>query len=562
MSIEQRKCWHGFGRLGVASILAIVLAHGQSGTGAPPTERTTAQEQKAEAGIEGRLVRFGTGEPVAGVDIWAMSPTATKRISPQKTDAGGRFRFDGLEPGRYGLVLIPSSGYSARDTLVVLKGGQKATGIEMKAYPGATVAGRVKDAAGHPVSGVTVSPIRIHLAGGRWAPQRSLPAFTDAAGEYKITGLKPGRYTLLAELKRSAIERRTWSEKDEEKWEPEPRVADVRTYYPDAGSADLATMFTLEAGQALETMDVTLARQETYCVRSRVDGTAPQEGSHIRVQIATDLYMGAAEMATGDFATGEGFEVCGLPAGSYRLQAGLIEAEGGSRYASEPFSLTRRSLRLPDVTLRPLVQLPGRLTIDSTSDARALPRPVHIYLDSIGRLGIAHEQPTADVAQPGAFVVPAVFPDEYWLNVRAPSGFYVKSASIAGVDVLRAPLHAAGGELIVVLGQNGSTLTVQVTDPDNHPVPSADVIVGRDPLAPSYAPNDLMPVLCDQNGQVTLKGIAPGKYRLLAYADMWVDPASAGDFFLANSSHGEALNLEPGESRTLSVTAMDLAPKK
>ena len=105
-------------------------------------------------------------------------------------------------------------------------------------------------------------------------------------------------------------------------------MADVRTYYPDAGSADLATMFTLEAGQALETMDVTLARQETYCVRSRVDGTAPQEGSHIRVQIATDLYMGAAEMATGDFATGEGFEVCGLPEMCIRDRRGAARCVG------------------------------------------------------------------------------------------------------------------------------------------------------------------------------------------------------------------------------------------
>jgi hypothetical protein len=181
---------------------------------------------------------------------------------------------------------------------------------------------------------------------------------------------------------------------------------------------------------------------------------------------------------------------------------------------------------------------------------------------SIGRLGIAHEQPTAEVAEPGAFVIPAVFPDEYWLSVRAPSGFYVKSATVAGVDVLRAPLHAAGGELIVVLGQDGCTLTVQVNDADNHPIPNADVILGRDPLAPSYAPDDLLLALCDQNGLATLKGIAPGKYRLLAYAEAWIDPAGVGDFFLANSSHGEALNLEPGQNRTLSMTAMELAPKK
>ena len=439
MSYENRKSRHVIGRLGAASILIFMSAHGQIQTGAPQAEGGAGEAKKAEAGIEGRLVRYGTGEGISGVDIFVMSPTSTKRISPQKTDANGRFRFEGLEAGRYGLALFPTTGYSARDTLIVLKEGQKATGIEMKAYPGATVAGRVKDVAGQPVSGVTVSPLRIYLAGGRWAPVRSWPAVTDGAGEYKLVGLKPGRYTLLAEPKRLAIERKSWSEKDEEKWAPEPRMADVRTYYPNAGSADLAATFTVEAGETLEMMDITLARPETYCVRSKVNGATPQERSHIKVQIAAGLYLGAAELATGDFGTGDGFEVCGLPAGSYRLQAGPAELDGSAAYVSEPFSLTRHSLRLPDVALRPLIQIAGRLSIDSTSDKPSLPRPVRIFLMGIGRLGIAHEQAYTDVAAPGTFVIPAVFPDEYWLTVRAPAGFYVKSASVAGMDVLRAP---------------------------------------------------------------------------------------------------------------------------
>ena len=537
-------------------LLVLIMCSAQCQTVPSSPEAT----QLAGGLIEGRLIRFGTGEPIAGVDIWIMS--TTKRVAPQKTDAQGHFRFEAMEAGRYGLALIPTSGYTARETLIVLKEGQKATGIEMRAFQGATVVGRVKDVAGQPVGGVMVSPLRIHLAGGRWGPIRSLLAVTDGVGEFKLVGLEPGRYTLVAEPKRLTIKRKTWTEKDEEKWAPEPRMADVRTYYPDAVSADLAATFTLEAGQALEMMDITLVRPETYCVRSRVNGATPQERSHLKGQIAAALYMGAAELATGDFATGDGFEVCGLPAGSYRLQAGPAEIGEGSAYASDPFTLTRQSLRLPDLTLRPLIQLPGRLSVDSTSDRPSLPRPVHVFLMSIGRLGIAHEQPTAEVAEPGAFVIPAVFPDEYWLSVRAPSGFYVKSATVAGVDVLRAPLHAAGGELIVVLGQDGCTLTVQVNDADNHPIPNADVILGRDPLAPSYAPDDLLLALCDQNGLATLKGIAPGKYRLLAYAEAWIDPAGVGDFFLANSSHGEALNLEPGQNRTLSMTAMELAPKK
>src|ERR1035438_8055284 len=148
-------------------LLVLIMCSAQCQTVPSSPEAT----QLAGGLIEGRLIRFGTGEPIAGVDIWIMS--TTKRVAPQKTDAQGHFRFEAMEAGRYGLALIPTSGYTARETLIVLKEGQKATGIEMRAFQGATVVGRVKDVAGQPVGGVMVSPLPIPPAGGRRAARRS-----------------------------------------------------------------------------------------------------------------------------------------------------------------------------------------------------------------------------------------------------------------------------------------------------------------------------------------------------------------------------------------------------
>ncbi|MCX6623470.1 MAG: hypothetical protein NTY38_20870 [Acidobacteria bacterium] len=83
------------------------------------------------------------------------------------------------------------------------------------------------------------------------------------------------------------------------------------------------------------------------------------------------------------------------------------------------------------------------------------------------------------------------------------------------------------------------------------------MIIGRDPLPPTYAPGDVVGVTCDQNGQATMKSLAPGKYRLLVFADAPVDPANQSALFLANRVKGEELTLRPGEGRSISVHAVD-----
>jgi hypothetical protein len=455
-------------------------------------------------------------------------------------------------------MLSPVSGYRARGTVIVLRENQKVTGIEIKAYPGAVISGRVRDAKGRPVAGLVVSPLRLHGGGPRFPPDRRTAASTNDLGEYKLTGFDPGRYALLVETRRSAVSPKEWKD-DETLTLPGPAVGEVRTYYPNATSLDFAAPIQLEVGQAREGMDISLARVETFCVRSKVLDSVAQKMNRTRIQIASEFYFGAASLADGELAPGGGFEVCGLAPGVYSVLASPIEQGQDSRYASEAFTITALSLRLPDLLLRPLIQLSGRLTVDTSSgsDAKPLTGPVSISLRAMGRPLVLDQQDSVRVTEPGPFVIPAVLPAEYWLDVRTPAGFYVKSATADGRDALREPLNAAGRELNVVLGQDGAQLSVLALGPKNDPLASATVIVGRDPLPPSYAPGEMVITTCDQNGQATLGSLAPGTYRVLVFADALVDQANAGPLFLANRVKGEELTLGPGERRSISFHAAD-----
>jgi hypothetical protein len=500
-------------------------------------------------------VQKGTNQPVAGIDVAVVNAP----VRPVRTDAEGRFRFEGLAPGRYGLSVSPVSGYRAKDSVIVIRGNEAVTGIEIIALAEARMSGTVRDPTGRPAAGLRVSALRLHGSGTRFPPDRPPlgVSVTDQAGNYKLAGLAPGVYTVLVEVERSEVSRREWQDGESLKL-PEPVRRTVRTYYPSAVSLDQAGSFEVQEGQVLQGVDIRLARPETFCVRSRVRSVAGTAGEKTRLTVSSEAFLGGLTFAEGEMELGAGFEVCGLPAGSYSLLVSPKESGRNGSFAFDTFTLTDRSLRLPDLTLQPLIRLTGRLMVDARAgDVKPFPSPARIHLSAIGRPSATGERTSANVAEPGPFVIPALLPAEYWLRVLPPAGFYVQSAAVDGRDALRAPLHAAGRELVVVLGQDGAQLTVTVAGPRGEPLASPAVIVGRDPLPASYAPGDLAVAVADQYGQAVWTGLAPGSYRVVAFAETMVDPANAAALFQTSRVKGEELTLGPGQKRALSVRPVD-----
>jgi hypothetical protein len=507
-------------------------------------------ERIGTGSIEGRVL-LSSGQPGAGMEIHVYSEAP---VPPVKTGSGGTFRFDRLPAGRYGLTLHPMSGYRSRDAGIVLRDGEKVSGIELRALEAASVSGHVRDAKGRPAAGLLVSAIRLHGGGSRHPPDRGMAGPTNDLGEFNLTGLNPGLYTLLVETRRLAVKPRQGDEERQSEL-PGPVQAETPTYYPNAASLELAAPFALEFGQKLEGLDITLSRQATLCVRSR-NAVATQ----VRVEVAAGYYLGATRVAEGTVGAGASFELCGLAPGAYTLLASPLD-EQDPRYASERFTLTKTSVRLGDVTLQPLVPLAGRVALDPATETRTLPASLSISLMEIGRPYLPNERRTARVTETGPFVFPALLADEYWLTVRPPAGYYVKSATAGAKDAMHEPIHSASGELLVVLGGDGAKLSVTGTDKASNPVPFCNAIVARDPLPANPSRQDLAGVACDQNGVATITALPPGRYKVLVVADAFLDPANTAALFQAHQAKAEALQLDARESRTLSLRAADRVAK-
>ncbi|MEM8882666.1 MAG: sigma-70 family RNA polymerase sigma factor [Planctomycetota bacterium] len=140
-------------------------------------------------------VRGADGHPAPNVELVAI-PDGKPSGRGTQSDARGRFRFDGLEEGRYDIELVGRRHPGKR--LVGGKGVQAgATDVEVRFDSGAAIEGVVVDEADRPVHQALVLVTAKAMRGRSWAS-------TDENGRFRITGL-PDDGTVDARLSHRAF---------------------------------------------------------------------------------------------------------------------------------------------------------------------------------------------------------------------------------------------------------------------------------------------------------------------------------------------------------------------
>jgi hypothetical protein len=263
-------------------------------------------------------------------------------------------------------------------------------------------------------------------------------------------------------------------------------------------------------------------------------------------------------VASGSVPSGEEFEICGLPPGGYRLWS--FTTRGGARLASQLVTLAGRPLSLPKLTVAGTVAVRGKISVAGARPEDALPA-VRLRLDAKDRIAIAGEETTARIEPTGDFLIPGALYDDYWLEVfNLPAGYYVQEATQSGREARCDPVRAGAGDLSIVLGADGPALSGQVVDQENRPVPNAAVLLAVAPLPQPVSPGQIASTVTDQNGQFTLHNMAPGGYRLMAFAGLPDSEASNPDFVRANLSKATEVTLGARERKSQNVTALASRP--
>ncbi len=566
--------------LGLAAFLlsALLLANAQESS---PASNASS--------IAGAVVKEPGSEPLKKVLVQVVAEDQKQGGDyTATTDADGHFRVEKVVPGRYriflekaGLVGVNERGLKSDVNVVTVQAGQPVEDLLFRMLPTAVISGRVTDEDGDPMFGVRV--IAFRKKPRKAAREAVGSGATNDLGEYRLAGLFPGQYSLLAMPPPDFRDYETQREKSPPSTNPgdaQPDTRYVSTYYPGTYDAMQASVLTLKAGDEMP-VNFTLAPARTYRIRGIVTGvTAGQKPVLELVSKAGDAYGVNANEIGSD---GQ-FEVRGVAPGSYVLRAG---AGTGTQLLAVHQDVSVVAADVEGVKLIPLPSftLSGHLHNDGSAAGDLTQYVVNL------RLAELPEDPAffmsqdffgtnASVDRLGNFEWKDVNPGTYIVQVYGGGGqgsYFLKSVTLGGRDIATGFTASGPATLDVVVstkaGMVEGTVVEKVTvekgkDADTNPAnddpvnnnhinnghPLANVTVVAVPEEKYRTlPDRVATGSTDQHGRYVIRGLAPGSYTLYAWQDvedgMWRNP----DFLKSQEANGAAVKVEEGSHQTIEL---------
>jgi carboxypeptidase family protein len=297
------------------------------------TGLSAAQHPPLLAGsITGRVVEEGANTPLADALVTVTKSPVAGQLpeAPREamTNGDGRYRFEQLTPGRYG-VSVQRTGYASASPpnpspSVVIDGDKPATELVIALPRGAVIAGRVLDANGQPRADVRVMAMRRApgLPTGRLVSLGPF-ALTNDLGEFRIHSLAAGEYVVQATANTRWLPQSA-------KGQTRPSLVTVPTYYPGTIDAESAQPVTVAAGQTL-TIEIGLQQAPTYSITGVVVDESGRPLANAGVTITPDRgsHLWMAGPATRARTEDDGsFTLDGLIGGVYVLNAAVPPAGG------------------------------------------------------------------------------------------------------------------------------------------------------------------------------------------------------------------------------------------
>lgn len=500
------------------------------------------------AGVSGTVyLRNGEARvPARAVRISVRVGEGMEVIRAAETDAQGRYVLADL-PKTTVRLAASKRGYVTRavegadsNLLLDLAVDEALAGQDFDLMPGGVITGRVTDALGEPMQGVQVEA---QLArGSPGAPLWAGRAITDDRGVYRIFGLEPGSYLLLARSPAFQTGRRA-----------------APQYYPGAGDRSRAEPVQVAPGGETAGIDLNFVADSTYRVSGKIADADPRQLARIHIRAEAE----GARAANGpEFARVDPdgrFVLTDLPAGAYIVSA----------------------LEKPDMDTKDKLAARQRIDLHSDRDdlvlhlgrAGSLSGTVKLWLEGRARpdAGQFHvslrdqsNQLTAEAAVRGAdysFEFPNLWPGLYRLDLTAPAGFYLRKvtkqdglAESQAVSISEAADTAV--ELEAVFGVGPASGIVKA--PGGARLAHAQVALAR--LGGS-AP-EVLRAQTDQRGQWELKSIRPGEYSIYAWAVLDRETLFAPETWAQAGRRAKRFVVEPGADVELELTVPDWAAEE
>lgn len=472
--------------------------------------------------ISGVVVSATTGAPLDRTEV-TLSTTGSDgtQLAETSTTETGRFRFDGVQTGKYALAAarrgyLPSN-YQEHEgyfTAIVTGPNLETQNLRMELTPYGAISGTVSDDGGNPVAGAKLTLFRQDDSTGEAKVEEASSETTDDGGEYEFARLQGGTYYIAVSaqpwyaFRPSAPTNLSTGQQDAAAQSPLD-VAYPLTFYPNAPDSSSATPIQINAGDRAE---ANFSLHAVPAIHLQLHLSIPQG----------QRGMAAPELVQQAFGTEESLQSLDVGNVAYDRRNNTVSVyygpvapghyelrqnEGGAMSIDATSSRT-----LDGLAAAPTVDVRGRFAMASGS---ALPERTIVSL----RLANGHPSPLATVlGRDGSFDFPNVAPGTYEVHLigslvvvqMAASGGEVHGSHITvGSDsVLLAATLASGSATVNGFAARGSkgvggTMVLLVRSDPN----ASEELIRRDQS--------------DSDGSFSLINVVPGTYTLVAIENGW-----------------------------------------
>ncbi len=582
--------------------------------------------------VAGRVVDAGTGRPIAGVVVTPAGSAAVASpggSGPPRvlTNAGGNFVLRGLSKGS--LVLTATKGGYVNATHgqrrpggstqpIPVDADQRITDVEIRMWKYGAIAGTIVDEAGDPVVGLRVQALRKTFVASRRRFTPGPVAGTDDRGMYRLSGLTPGDYIVMAPSTQTAVPTDVMESffsgtpiSDARRVElgrelgtigsaiapagsqhamkagsqtlslPAGTLSPIATgtgilvyptvYYPSAATANQAGTVSVRSGDDRSGIDLQIRPVRGVSVSGMLMGP---EGSvattGVRLVQAADEALEPIDVATALTDPTGAFTFPAVPAGSYVLRVVRVPrppVQDVTFVAQMPLSVGDRDLTDLVVPLAAGPRVSGRITFEGTIERPSGPAitGMRIRLDPAdgpptGEGMLAMETGGAD--ESGDFRTYGVPPGRYVVRVSVlPAGWVLKSALYQNRDIADMPIELLSKDVsgvVLTFTDRPSSVGGTVRGADG-PDPAAAILVYPvDSAAWSSSgalSRRMRTARAAKDGSYSIQALPAGDYFVVAVREDQVGEWQDPALLQALSRYAQTVRLADGEQKTQNLVS-------
>ncbi|MBL8173071.1 MAG: carboxypeptidase regulatory-like domain-containing protein [Bryobacterales bacterium] len=499
--------------------------------------------------FDGQVVNSLTGEPVRKASL-TLEPTAKGEPTSAAAGLDGKFLFPDVPAGAYRLI-VRKEGFAEvtigrrngppglREPLTFADGDRK-TAYTVKLTPLGVITGRVLDTDGDPIRGIPVAALSYHYTskGREFREVRS--GTTNDLGQYRIFDLNPGKYFVRTSPRNPM--RVTPRAGGEEFF--------LSHYYPGSPEPGGATMIEVQPGREVGGIEFSLPKARYANISGRVN--LPDGATNASIGLMATSDTGTSTSTTSIQNKDGKFQMHGVAPGTLHV-IGSYTLNGLRHSATVPVQVAFDDIS--GIELNPIapMDISGSVRIEGQHQTKT--SEIQIALTGPGR------NVTATVDEQGRLAFRNVEPGAYRVDSGSYSNLYLKAVTWGTADVTASEIDLRNGlpprsDIAVVLSADGGEITGAVSDDERKP---ATGIVALAPQSGHRSQPFFKFANVTGSGAYTIRGIAPGSYKIYAWDSVDRNAVMYDPTFLPQfDSTAKTVEVARGEKKTIDLVRVIL----